>query len=313
MALSQGLIDTYWRRYNQRRALTGLPSSYQEQRGILDSMMESTANKDIREAELRYNNERSNRQLSLQEQQAKDSKRAANISGATNLVGLGMQGYLGYKYLNKPAATPAPTTPSVTATGTNPAGSSYLTANDAPPPPVDTGAGSGGEGILSGAGSGTAPAASTSSYAPMTDAQMAYDTGGTPGGYGGEGAGSGGSTSSAVGGAVVGAAANIGARYLLSTGEGKKSNSRVADWSRYAGMSNLSDEQYAEKGADTVGGIAGGAYTGGPIGAAWGAAIGATVYDVKNAFQTGKISNELLGMPYADKIFNTDISSIFGW
>ena len=40
MALTQGLIDSYWQKYNQRRALTGLPSGYQEQRGMLDPMLE---------------------------------------------------------------------------------------------------------------------------------------------------------------------------------------------------------------------------------------------------------------------------------
>lgn len=104
MALSQGLIDTYWRRYNQRRALTGLPSSYQETRGTLDPMMEATANKDIQESQLRYQNERANKQLSLQEQAQKDASRAATISGIAQTGGILGSGYLGYQGMQNSAA-----------------------------------------------------------------------------------------------------------------------------------------------------------------------------------------------------------------
>ena len=306
--MTQGLIDSYWRKYNQRRALTGLPSSYQEQRGMLDPMMESAANKDIQEAQLRYQNERSNQDMALRQQQAKDSKRAANVSGATNLVGIGVQGALGWKYLNKPAAAPPAAAPPASATT-----GGYADGNIGTGPSFSEapGAGSGGTGILSGAGSGTTPAASTPSYTPMTDAQMAYDTGGASGGYSGQGAGSGdtGGTAGFSGGSGVGvlggAAAGLATNYLVTqTGEGKASNARVADWSRYAGMTNLSDQQYADKGSATVGGLAGS----GPVGAA----IAPTVYDIQNIIKTGTVSNELIGIPYADKVFNTNINSIFG-
>lgn len=284
MALTQGLLNDYWRRYNQRRALTGLPSSYQEQRGMLDPIMEQAYQKDVREKELMYNNQERGRQLSLQEQQAKDQARAANISGATNLVGLGVQGYLGYKTLTKP-------TPTATM-------------------PTSAGAGSAGATAQPGVGSGTVPPPSTTNYpGAMSDAQMAYDTGGSPGaGAAAEtGVGMGGASQYGAGyGAAAGLLAGAATNYLTTqTGEGKASNARVADWSKGVGMTSWSDEDYASKGSATVGGLAGGG--------AFGAAVSNVAWDVGKAFQTGKISNELLGIPYADKLFNTDLGSIFGW
>jgi hypothetical protein len=138
---------------------------------------------------------------------------------------------------------------------------------------------------------------------------MAYDTGGTPGGnvgYEGVGSGGPGLTGSTVGNVGAGAVVGAGANYLTTqTPVGRTSNQDVARLSRNLGMTNLTNEEYASKGSMT----AGGATAGGP----WGAAIGATVYDAMNAVKTGRISNELLGIPFADKIFNTNLSSIFGW
>ena len=211
MALTQGLIDSYWRKYNQRRALTGLPASYQEQRGMLDPMMESVANKDIQEAQLRYQNERSNRQLSLQEQAQKDSARAANISGVANIGQLGLGGYLGYKYLTKPpsalenalaahygggaaGATASVTSADITAAGGMFSAPSYTAPALSAPgytAPTLAGAGSGGAGILAGAGSGvTAPSAAYTG-ATGTAAYGSAEGAGTASVLGAEGASAG--------------------------------------------------------------------------------------------------------------------------
>lgn len=184
MALLQGAIDTAWRRYNTRRALTGLPGSYQEQRGMLDPIMEAAANKDIQEAQLRYQNERANKQLSLQEQAQKDAARAANISGVANVGQLGLGGYLGYKYLTKPpsaletamanhfqsltpsavpSASAIPSAGAFSAPTAEAAGFGLHTSPYAAPALSSgvAGVGSGGAGILSGAGSGAAAAGGT--------------------------------------------------------------------------------------------------------------------------------------------------------
>ena len=104
MALTQGLIDSYWRKYNQRRALTGLPSSYQEQRGTLDPMMEGVANKDIAEARLRYENSLRQQQLDIQKDAIGKQDRAAMISGIANTGGLVASMGLGYKALQNQSA-----------------------------------------------------------------------------------------------------------------------------------------------------------------------------------------------------------------
>jgi hypothetical protein len=102
----------------------------------------------------------------------------------------------------------------------------------------------------------------------------------------------------------VGIAAGMGTHYVATqTGVGKDLNKGAAKLSRWGGMTNLSDEEYASKGSATMGGLA----AGGPMGAA----AAATAWDLKNAASTGKISNELLGIPFADKFMNTNVNSIF--
>ena len=101
MALPQGLLNSYWSRFNQRRALTGMPTSYQEQRGMSDSLL----NAGVADLENQYQRDLRNRQLNMQEQAAKDQARAATISGITNTGGLLMTGGLTYKALQNQAAT----------------------------------------------------------------------------------------------------------------------------------------------------------------------------------------------------------------
>lgn len=150
MAISQGLIDTYWRRYNQRKALTGFGPSYQETRGALDPIMEAAANRDIGEARVRSDTEARNRSLSLQEQAQKDAAKAATISGVTQMGGTLGGGYLAYKALTKPDLA-------------GEAIAKYLSGAKAPSmaaaAPAAVSAGAGSAGILSsaGVGSGAAP------------------------------------------------------------------------------------------------------------------------------------------------------------
>lgn len=162
MALTQGLLNSYWQRYNQRRALTGLPASYQEQRGFLDPAMEATANKDIQEAQLRYNHDIQNRQLSIQEEAAKNANRAATISGIAQTGGLLSAAYLTNRALTNQASSNniirqyllgnggTTTTPEIPSSGMF-----------SGPNPWSAGAGSGGAVAPAGAGSGalTAPGA----------------------------------------------------------------------------------------------------------------------------------------------------------
>ena len=107
MALTAGLLDQYWRRYNQRRALTGLPSSYQEMRGTLDPMLEYSAKEKYDEARLRSDNQFRERQMSLQEKAQKDAARAATISGVAQTGGLLGSAYLMNKSINASSASNA--------------------------------------------------------------------------------------------------------------------------------------------------------------------------------------------------------------
>lgn len=134
MALTQGLIDSYWRRYNQRRALTGLPSSYQEQRGALDPMLDQAYRTDLAERaradELSYRN----RALNLQENAQKSADRAATVSGVAQVGGLLSTGLLTNKALNNQAVN-----------------------NDMMRQYLLRGAGSGGAPVIPGVGNGALP------------------------------------------------------------------------------------------------------------------------------------------------------------
>ena len=169
MALTQGLLDQYWRRYNQRRALTGLPSSYQEMRGMLDPMLESAANKDLQEARLRADNSYRERALTMQEQAQKDAESAAAISGIAQTGGMLASAGLGYKALTNQAAN------------TDMMRQYLLGAGGSPKIPTAgmLGAGSGGSPIATGVGSGVVPMANASPYSAAP--ALSYGAGGEVG------------------------------------------------------------------------------------------------------------------------------------
>ena len=283
---SKNLVDKILLKIQQYEATTGRKVS----RSMMDSLfrqeLDVMAERDAQSRAL----DMQQQSLDLQKQSAEDTASAAKVSGIVGAVSTAGELALGYKYLTGPkAATPATTT--TPAVGTTTVGAQPTT------PAV------GGQTAV------TTPT-TTGSSPSLTDAQMAYDTGGTAGGNVGYEAGSSTAaynpTGSTVGNAGLGLAAGLATNYVVTqTGEGKDFNSRMADWSKGFGMTSWSDEDYASKGSATVGGLAGGG--------AWGAAVANIGWDIGKAIQTGKISNELLGIPFADKIFNTDLGSIFGW
>lgn len=287
---SKNLVDKILPKIQQYEATTGRKVS----RSMMDSLfreeLDVMANRDAQNRSL----DMQQQNLDLAKQSAADTKSANKVSGIVGAVSTAGNLALGYKYVTgpktaTPAAVPAATT--TPAVGTTTIGAQPTT------PAV------GGQTTMS------SPTPTGSSPA-MTDAQMAYDVNGTPGGNVGYEAGAStpayNPTGSDVGNVGLGLAAGLATNYVVTkTGEGKDSSSRVADWSKGVGMTSWSDEDYASKGSATVGGVAGGG--------AWGAAVANIGWDISKAIQTGKVSNELLGIPFADKIFNTDLGSIFGW
>ena len=171
MALTQGLIDSYWQKYNQRRALTGLPSSYQEQRGQLDPMLEYG----LRDAQQQRDYALKNQALDMQRQAQNDAARAATVSGVANIGGTILSGGLTYKALQNQAAS-------------NKLLSSYLT-----PQAGSSAAGVGGAGILptAGVGSGSGIPLASAVNPATTAAPFSYSTSGIAGAMG-EGLGAGG-------------------------------------------------------------------------------------------------------------------------
>ena len=267
MALTQGLIDSYWRKYNQRRALTGLPSSYQEQRGTLDPMMEGVANKDIAEARLRYENSLRQQQLDMQKDAIGKQDRAAMVSGVSNVGMLGASTYLGYKALQKPtvadylmkqqAGQNAAANQAVWNTG-------YPNAT-APVANQAAGAGSAGEGLLTGIGSGTGGSAAYTGATGTAGYGMAEGAG-EAGILGAEGAG---------GGSMLGAAGTAAAY----AGAGFLGSDLIDRYSPIGGAKEKSIAGQVSKGAG-IGAAAGsvipglGTVVGGLVGAGVGLVIG---------------------------------------
>jgi hypothetical protein len=103
MALSQGLLNAYWNRYNQRKALTGFSPSYQDQRAGMDSYLDYGVALKRQEDEMAMKN----RQLSMQEQAQKNADRAATVSGIVQTGGLLATGGLTYKALQNQSANTA--------------------------------------------------------------------------------------------------------------------------------------------------------------------------------------------------------------
>ncbi len=319
MALTAGLLNSYWQRYNQRRALTGLGASYQEQRGLLDSMMEATYNKDLRESELRYNNQERNRQLSLQEEAQKKADRAATVSGVTNIASLGANAYLANKYLNKPPSAtdqylkwkmtqemggntaPAsafsgagPTTNMAPYSGNPaPAQSGWQSMSGQPISAPTSAAGPGGyagEGMLSGA----AGAGSGGAGGAFTGAGSAAYTG-TPVAEGGLSYGAGGEVGAGLGGATSGGAST------LSTVAGPAALAG-AGGAYLANKIGLFGADHPDTGAAYAAGGVGGAAAGALAGAAatsWsgpGAIVGAVVGGIVGLVSSGDsvVCGELL-------------------
>ena len=187
MALTQGLIDSYWQKYNQRRALTGLPSGYQEQRGMLDPMLEYG----LRDAQAQRDYALRVQAQDMARQQMNDQARAATVSGIAQVGGMLGTGYLGYKSITGSNATnqrlldimaskqaPVTTTPEIPGKG----------MFEGPNPWSTPGAGS--SGLLSPAGVGGGVPLQ-SAINPATAAPFSYSTSGIAGTMG-EGLGAGG-------------------------------------------------------------------------------------------------------------------------
>src|SRR4030065_175616 len=99
MVYQSNLLGDFWTSYRQRRATGGRPLTSGEMRGLLDPMMGLEFQRGEAAAERSRPQENFNRQMSLQEQAARNQNRAASIGGVAQLGGLLGQGYLGYKGL----------------------------------------------------------------------------------------------------------------------------------------------------------------------------------------------------------------------
>lgn len=264
---------------------------------MLDSLIREQLDMESKRATSERAYDLQDKQLANTLDQQKKADRAAKVSGITGAVGTAANIGLTYKMLSKPSAMQELT--AYQKSLNQPTTGAQTTMAGPNPPPVqadpayaNTPAGAYGADL------------NTPNYAPA-DPQGMYDPAvpaSTDAGVGMGGASTYGPAAGIGAGLVAGAATNYA---VTQTGEGKKSNAFVAKGSRNAGMTKWSDEEYASKGSATVGGLAGGG--------AWGAVVANVVWDAGQAIKTGKISNELLGLPFVDRVFNTNIKSIFGW
>jgi hypothetical protein len=75
-----GLLNDFFRRSGQRRALTGLPTSYQEQRGLLDPMLAYNAN-------MQAEADRRAKQMSIEQQRLDIAKDAQSTNQMAGVIG----------------------------------------------------------------------------------------------------------------------------------------------------------------------------------------------------------------------------------
>ena len=124
VAYQSGLMGDFFRRSAQQRALTGLPTSYQEQRGLLDPMLAYDAQKTQQAGLLANQQAQFDRQMSLQEKARRDQQVAGMVGGVGQLAMLPLAygaaknlGWIGGKTaVTAPAAAPV-TDASITAAG----------------------------------------------------------------------------------------------------------------------------------------------------------------------------------------------------
>jgi hypothetical protein len=288
MAYQSNLLGDFWRSYRQKRIGTGQPLSKNEMGGLLGPMLEYDARKASEAGERARVQGNSDRDFALREKTQKDQSTASMVSGVGQLAQLPMayesakkiwpggNGLSSQDLMARSLETQAANDALRNATSTTAQGSVNLLGSN----------------TAQGAAAGATEAASMAAY----DASMAE---GAAAGVGSSAtpAATGGLTGSAGGNALAGAVVGAGAQYLTTQTEpGRTSNKDVANLSRdWLGMTDLTDEEYASKGSS----VAGGATAGGP----YGAAASGIIWDIGYLFKTGKVSNELLGIPFADKLF----------
>lgn len=81
MAYQSNLLGDIYRRQSQRRALTGLPSSYQETRGLYDAALDYDARKAADAARLEEQRSQFNASLDLQKRAQKGQELASVVGG----------------------------------------------------------------------------------------------------------------------------------------------------------------------------------------------------------------------------------------
>ena len=192
-----GLLNDFYRRQGQRRSLTGLPSSYQETRGLMDPILAYDAQKTKEAGLLAQQQSQFDRQMQLQEKSSKDQQTAGMVAGVGQLAMLPMA-YQSAKSLGWVGGAQA-----APATGTNLMGTSTAAAG------ASTAQGAvGAAGTAGGAQAATVPMAGAAPYSATP--ALSY------GAMGGEVGGGVGGTAGAEGAGLLGGAASWGAAGYLA-------------------------------------------------------------------------------------------------
>ena len=251
MAYQSGLLGDFYRRKAQQRALTGLPTSYQEERGFADPLLAYDTQKAQQAGLLANQQSQFDRQMALQEKARKDQQVAGMVGGVGQLAMLPLA-YSSGKNLGwwGGGANPATTAgTNATTAATAPAGGLLNTAQGAVAPEIVGTTAQGG--ALTGGSAAFTGATGTAGYGVAEGA-------GTAGVLGAEGGGLLGAASMYAPPAAAGLiGGNIGSRLAL----------------KYSPIGGQREKKIG-------GGIAGGAAAGAAIGSVIpgaGTAIGAVV------------------------------------
>ena len=286
VAYQSGLLGDFYRRKAQQRALTGLPTSYQEQRGLLDPMLAYNAQREQQAGLLANQASQFDRQMSLQEKVRRDQATAGMVGGVGQLAMLPLaygagksMGWWGGK-----AAVTAPTVAPVTDASITAAGGAFNA-------PTAAAAGYGlqtpgytAPGLNTAQGSLTAGAAGTTAQGGLLGTSPAYTGATGTAAYGSaEGAGTAG-VLGAEGGGLLGTAGTVAGPAALGAGAGMWGMGKLMG---VGGPGHQGGEVHT---ANILGGIAGGAMAGaaatswsGP-GAIIGGVIGGIIGGISSLF-----------------------------
>ena len=95
MPYQSNLIPDFWTSYRQRRATGGRPLTSREMRGFLDPLLGYASQREESAADRAQRQANVSRAMDMQQQQINDANQAAQVSGAADILGLGLAYKLG--------------------------------------------------------------------------------------------------------------------------------------------------------------------------------------------------------------------------